>query len=139
MSRSGYSEDCEHVQLWRGAVWRALSGKRGRAFLKEMLAALDALPEKRLIAGSLIEGSKVCAIGSVGLARGIDMRGLNPEDPDAIAATFGIARAMVQEIEFENDDDWGVFTDHRHMAEGFRERQRFERVRAWVVRQLEGP
>lgn len=39
---------------WRGAVASAIRGKRGQAFLREMLAALDAMPEKRLIAGSLV-------------------------------------------------------------------------------------
>jgi hypothetical protein len=138
MSRSGYSDDCEGLELYRGAVASAIRGKRGQAFLKEMLAALDALPEKRLIAGSLIDGSQVCAIGSVGLARGMNhMRWLDPEDPEQIAAAFNIAPALVREVEFENDDDWGVFTDHRRLeSDTERERQRFERVRAWVLRQI---
>ena len=137
MSRSGYSDDCENVAMWRGAVLSAIRGKRGQAFLKEMLAALDALPEKRLIADDLIRDGQPCAIGSVGLARGVDMRWLHPEDPEAIAKVFGIAPALVQEIEFENDDNWGVFTDNRVLAtDTERERQRFERVRAWVVRQI---
>jgi len=47
MSRSGYSDDCDDqwsLICWRGAVKSAIRGKRGQAFLKEMLAALDALP-----------------------------------------------------------------------------------------------
>ena len=39
---------------YRGAVKSAIRGKRGQAFLREMLAALDAMPEKRLSAGALI-------------------------------------------------------------------------------------
>ena len=49
MSRSGYSDDCENLGLWRGAVEKSIKGKRGQAFLKEMLVALDSLPEKKLI------------------------------------------------------------------------------------------
>lgn len=57
MSRSGYTEDCDdNWQLirWRGAVASAIRGKRGQAFLRELLAALDAMPEKRLIADALV-------------------------------------------------------------------------------------
>jgi hypothetical protein len=57
MSRSGYTEECEdnwQTIRWRGAVKSAIRGKRGQAFLREMLAALDAMPEKRLIAGDLV-------------------------------------------------------------------------------------
>lgn len=58
MSRSGYSEDYDgdHWDLirWRGAVASSIRGKRGQAFLREALAALDAMPEKKLITGDLI-------------------------------------------------------------------------------------
>jgi hypothetical protein len=57
MSRSGYCEDMDdqwaHIR-WRGAVTSAIRGRRGQAFLREMLAALDAMPEKRLVAGALV-------------------------------------------------------------------------------------
>jgi len=129
MSRSGYSEECENVELWRGAVWRAIMGKRGQAFLKEMLAAMDAMPVKRLIKDALVGDGDACAIGTVGLARGIDMSKLDPEDPDAIARVFQIAPAMVQEIEFMNDDDFCM--QGRVTPE-----ERFERVRGWILRQI---
>ena len=64
MSRSGYSDDCSgrELNLWRGAVESAIRGKRGQAFLREMLVALDAMPEKRLIAGELVTPTgEVCA------------------------------------------------------------------------------
>lgn len=57
MSRSGYVDDmCDQWALirYRGAVSSAIRGKRGQAFLREMLAALDAMPEKRLISGVLV-------------------------------------------------------------------------------------
>ena len=33
MSRSQYSCDCEHLELYRASVDRALHGKRGQAFV----------------------------------------------------------------------------------------------------------
>lgn len=46
MSRSGYSDDIDNWDLikWRGQVASAIRGKRGQLFLRELLAALDALP-----------------------------------------------------------------------------------------------
>jgi hypothetical protein len=45
MSRSGYSDDLDPLALgrWRGRVASAMRGKRGQAFLREMLAAMDAM------------------------------------------------------------------------------------------------
>jgi hypothetical protein len=133
MSRSGYADDYtdddNSVYLYRGAVESALRGRRGQAFLKEMLAAMDALPEKKLIAHDLEKEGAVCAIGSVGKARGLDMSKLDPEDPETVAATFGIAPAMAREIVFENDDEW--FSTGSETPE-----HRFERVRRWIESKL---
>lgn len=130
MSRSGYSDDCDGWSLicWRGAVASAIGGKRGQAFLREMLAALDALPTKRLIAHELEEDGEVCAIGSVGKARGMQMAEIDPSDNEKIADVFSIAPALVKEIEYENDNDFafGEETPER----------RFARVRAWVAEQI---
>lgn len=107
MSRSGYSDDCDDpwgLIRWRGTVASSIRGKRGQAFLRELVEALDAMPDKRLIPNDLEHAGNVCAIGSVGLMRGVDMTGLDPDEPDQIAATFGIASALVQEIEFLNDE-----------------------------------
>ena len=126
MSRASYDEDIDNWQLikWRGAVKRAIRGKRGQAFLKELAAALDALPVQRLISGELEAGWDVCAIGAVGITRGVDMSSLDPYDYDTIASTFGIAAALAREIEFENDD----VGRHDETPE-----QRFARVRLWVA------
>lgn len=129
MSRSGYSDDWDDGNGWlyRRAVDNALAGRRGQAFLKEMLAALDALPEKKLIEGELEHSGAVCAIGAVGKARGVDMSRLDPEDADGVAAKFGIAPAMAREIVHENDDDlcWRFPTETPE--------QRFDRMRKWIV------
>jgi hypothetical protein len=133
MSRSGYSDGCDGWDLirWRGAVNSAIKGKRGQAFLLELLAALDALPEKRLTSGVLEEHGEVCAIGSVGLMRGIDMGKLDVENSEQIAGAFGIAPALVKEIEFINDDDFSYRDDETP-------EKRFGRVRNWVVARLNG-
>ena len=131
MSRSGYVDDCDEdwqFALCRGKVVRAFKGKRGQAFLKEMLAALDAMPEKRLIAAELetAEGA-VCAIGSVGKARGVDMAKLDPEDAEGVAATFGIAPSMAREIVYVNDEEG---------RRGETPEERFIRIRKWIASEI---
>ncbi len=131
MSRSGYSDDCWGVDLicWRGAVASAIRGKRGQAFLYEMLHAMAALPERKLVSHDLEADGAVCAIGSVGKARGIDMKKLDPEDRDAVAKAFGIAPALAAEIVYMNDEaDWSETPE-----------ERFVRMRNWIEEQLFEP
>ena len=128
MSRSGYGDGCDDnwsLIRWRGAVESSIRGKRGQAFLKEMLAAMDALPERKLIAEELEAGGAVCAIGSVGRVRGIDMTGIDPEDSARVAATFGIAEPLAREIVFMNDEG-GAWNEPAEV--------RFNRMRRWVER-----
>lgn len=133
MSRSGYTEDCdEQINWinWRGAVKSAIRGKRGQAFLYEMLQAMAALPERKLIAGDLEKEGCVCAIGAVGKARGLDMSQLDPEDYNTVAGKFGIAEALAQEIVYLNDEIY-----HRESDE-----DRFERMRKWIESNIfDGP
>jgi len=113
MSRSGYSEDCEDnwaFICWRGAVSSAIRGSRGQAMLREVLAALDAMPEKRLASGSLVttEG-EYCTLGALGAARGMDMTSIDPDDRETVASAFGVAEALAAEIMHLNDehiDEW---------------------------------
>src|SRR5690348_13620283 len=104
MSRSGYTDDCDNVCLWRAAVDSALHGKRGQAFLREMLAALDALPNKRLIVNELVSDGECCALGAVALKRGTDVAAVDTYDPDQLSDVFGIAPAMAAEIMWINDE-----------------------------------
>lgn len=109
MSRAGYSDDWDgdnwELIRWRGAVARSIGGKRGQKLLRELRDALDAMPEKRLIAEDLVnEEGEVCALGCVGRVRGIDMKAIDPEDYDQVASAFGVAPALVREIENENDE-----------------------------------
>ena len=126
MSRSGYSDDNDDnwaLIKWRGQVASAIRGKRGQAFLRELADAMDAMPEKRLISYDLERDGNVCAIGSVGLKRGVDMSKLDPECPKQLAGAFGIAHQLVAEIEFMNDEfEWREETPE----------ERWERMRRWV-------
>lgn len=151
MSRSDYIDDCEQWDLirWRGQVASAIRGKRGQAFLLEMWRAMQALPAHRLTADELeneYDGT-VCAIGSVGKARGVDMSKIDPEDYDAIASAFGIPRQLAQEIMYLNDEfDRGNYVEahgptryHHGRISVFvptTPEKRFERMREWIEANL---
>ena len=125
MSRSGYSDDCENWSLicWRGAVTSALKGKRGQAFLLELREAMEAMPEKRLVADVLEADGQFCTIGVLGAKRGINMEALDPDDREGLAEAFGIAPALAAEIVFMNDEgSWNAETPE----------QRWVRMREWV-------
>lgn len=107
MSRSGYSDDMDdhwaHIR-WRGAVNSAISGKRGQQALREIAAAMDAMPEKRLTTNELEADGEFCTLGVLGQARGVDLKSVDPEDPEAVAELFNLSPAMVREIVYENDE-----------------------------------
>ena len=89
--QSGYTDECDGWELvrWRGAVNSAIRGKRGQAFLNEMVTALDAMQEKRLVSGLLETGTATAArSGAVGLARSMDLTQIDPDDRETVARTF---------------------------------------------------
>lgn len=129
MSRSGYSDDCDDtwgVIRWRGAVKSAIRGRRGQAFLREVLDALDAMQEKRLIAHALVRDGECCTMGAVALARGLEVSSIDPDDREEVASAFGIAEALAAEIAYENDDYWRPETPEA----------RWERMRSWVAKRV---
>lgn len=135
MSRSGYSDDCdESIGLWRGAVARAINGKRGQAFLRELAEAMDAMPEKKLIKDVLESHGCFCTLGVVGASRGIDMTDIDYEDSEEVGKVFGISRAMAAEIEFMNDEmsyyTYGVGYERDT------DEKRWVRMRKWVADQI---
>lgn len=129
MSRCNYSDELDNwdMIMWRGAVTSALRGKRGQEALKELLRALDAMPVKQLISHELVDHGAYCTLGVLGAARGLPLDGLDPEDYDAVAEAFGLAPAMVREIEFYNDDDGGWDESPT---------KRWTRMRRWVAEQI---
>ena len=74
-------------------------------WVEASITALDALPDKALIAEELEQDGYVCAIGSVGKMNGMDLSKLDPENHEQLADAFDISPAMVKEIEFINDDE----------------------------------
>lgn len=129
MGRSGYTESCEGWELirWRGAVTSAIRGKRGQKFLAKLLAALDAMPEKRLIEEELEQDGEVCALGCIGKAAGLDLSTFDPEEHERLGLAFDISPKLIQEIEYINDESGGWPATPE---------KRFEDVRKWVLSQL---
>lgn len=128
MSRHGYSDDCENIAMWRGVIASATRGKRGQAFFRALLEALDAMPDKRLVAHELQtdEGS-VCALGCLGKARGVDLDSVETEDWSKLGELFDIAPQLAQEVMYVNDEDFRG----RHSPE-----ERWHVVRNWAARQI---
>ena len=131
MSRSNYTDDCDDylaLGRYRGVVRSAMRGKRGQALLIALRDALDALPEKRLIADEMVdEDGEVCALGAAG--RHLHVPGIDhfdPEEHELWGKAFNVADCLVREIMYENDEG------------GWREtpEQRWQRMRRWVERNI---
>ncbi len=135
MSRSGYMDDCDNygaLNLYRANVDRTISGKRGQTFLREMAAALDDMPVKELVADDIVrDAAHVCALGSVALARGMDVSALDPADRDSVAGAFGITSMLASEIAYENDERGFVYEGNGRRPETPAER--WTRMRKWVA------
>lgn len=130
MSRSNYDDDFEmnwRGIMYRGSVTSATRGKRGQQFFRDLVAALDAMPEKRLIANELITHGEVCALGALGLQRNVDMAKINADEPDKVGAAFNIAEALAREVVFMNDEA----AYHVETPE-----QRWTRMRQWAASQI---
>jgi hypothetical protein len=142
MSRSGYTDDCDDILAsgrWRGRVASATRGQRGQKLFKDLLAALDAMPEKRLISGKLKEVSRdgmgtkaeFCTLGVLGEKRGHNMLALDPDDTLECAKIFDIAEPLVQEIVYMNDEyfEWD-------QAGKLSPEDRWTKMREWVASQI---
>lgn len=168
MSRSGYTDDNDDPLAhgrWRQAVKRALHGQRGQALLRELVQALDAMPDKRLYPGSFATADgEFCTLGVLGARRGTRMDDLGDEDEcdrELVGQRFGIAPAMAAEIMYLNDeyavDQWKWvdvevcgpmppyhfppygLKNHKRMVRVHNDnhpRERWERMRAWAVENL---
>ncbi len=132
MSRSGYTDDTDDplaLGRWRAQVKSATHGARGQAFLKELATAMDAMPEKRLIAEELVsKDGECCTIGVVCKARGMNVSKVDYEDTYSVGNLVNIAHQLAAEIEYENDEcgPW----------EGETDEQRWTRMRQWVEKQI---
>lgn len=168
MSRSGYTDDNGDPLAygrWRQAVRRALEGRRGQALLRELVAALDAMEDKRLYPGSFATADgEFCALGALAAKRGTKVDDLGDEydcDAEEVARRFGVAHAMAAEIMYLNDEyladcyewkdvefcgpvrphwpDYGRHTRTVRVHNDAHAAQRWERMRAWAVEHLKTP
>jgi len=165
MSRSGYSDDYGDddplaLGRYRAQVMSAIRGKRGQALLRELLVALDAMPDKCLVAGELEADGQFCALGVVGQARGINLASIDTYDVESLGTKFNIAEQLAREIMWVNDEhvsdhrwveieicgpvrqrhpDWGrhrqtVRVPNEHAGE-----ERWQTVRKWVASHIKAP
>lgn len=137
MGRHGYNEDCyeDHLQLgrWRGVIASATRGKRGQAFFRDLVEALDAMPVKELIRGDLEnEEGAVCALGALGRHQGKDLSAIDIEtceedyDWSPLGNVFDVAGPLTQEVMWENDE---YYRDQSPA-------ERWTRMRSWAIDQL---
>jgi len=168
MSRSGYRDydgdgdrdDILAAGRWKAALKSAFSGERGRRFLADLRDAMDAMPVKRLISGELVDSDgEVCAIGSVGVKRGVDMSDMvKPADcsqddwdsdwecdaeerAEQLGGLLDIAPCMAQEVMYQNDECDILRLDATgevlHSWRGQRPpEERWVRMRKWVAKKL---
>lgn len=148
MGRHGYTDDYGDdgplaLGRYRAAVTSAFRGRRGQRFLRELIEALDALPEKKLITGELERDGCVCAFGAVGRKIGLDMSKMTMRDEDSyddpppddfeiidaldLAVMFDVATSMAREIMYENDEGGR----HDETPE-----RRWARIREWARHHL---
>jgi hypothetical protein len=153
MSRSGYIDDDYETQKrqwewirYRGQVASAIRGKRGQKFLRDLVAALDALPVRELEAGAFESSGCYCALGALAHHKGIpipdeirevvfDAYDADAElDANMVGDMFNITGALAREIMFENDLGCGFFfepSDKRKVRE-----ERWQHVRQWAMARI---
>lgn len=167
MSRSGYTDDYGDgdplaMGRWRQAVKRSIEGRRGQALLRELLEALDAMPDKRLYRGSFATADgEFCTLGALGAKRGTKMDDLGDEydcDAELVGQRFGIAPAMAAEIMYMNDEyavddwkwidveicgpirphypEWGKHTKTVRVLNKHAAEERWQQMRKWVASKL---
>lgn len=137
MSRSGYIDDCEPLELgrWRAQVASSIRGKRGQSFLRELADAMDAMPVKELIANNLVNSEGACCtIGVVCKSRGLDVSNVDVTDPESVGNVVGISRQLAAEIEWFNDECPDFRRDPETGEWKWEETpaERWTRMRKWV-------
>lgn len=154
--RIGYSEEEDYpgqFGLWQGNCQRSLKGKAGQAILRELEAALLALPSKRLIAGNLVDAhGEVCAIGALAEHRGEitdDMIGQGEYDMEEVGIALGMPRLVAWKVVEMNDLQFNgtnlLFAEgpYRWPAEQpyvyveVTPEERYERMLKWVREQVQ--
>lgn len=135
--------------LWNANCRRSLKGKAGQRALREFEAALLALPEKRLIHGSLTDDEGgVCAIACYAQHKGVDLTKFDPEDEsDAVGVAAGMPRLVAWTVVALNDIDLDTVWEVAHgplnrwdatykggipLIRDMTPEERYDKVLAWV-------
>ena len=120
MSRSGFHEmeDWDRESILssgrvRGQVASASRGKRGQAFLKTALAALDNMEDKRLSGGTFgVKDGCMCFMTSIATetGRASVFSGVRNRDDDGegvcenLAQAFDVAPVLIKDLVWDNDE-----------------------------------
>lgn len=159
--RIGYSDEEDYpgqFGLWQGNCQRSLKGKAGQAALRELEAALLALPDKRLIAHKVIDAEgDVCAIGALAKYKGRNLL-TEPnvyehgefdgdDEMEEIGMELGMPRLVAWKVVAKNDIEidgryetlpgparW--YGDQPQVYVPVTPEQRYEKMLAWVRSQL---
>lgn len=130
--RIGYSDEEDfpgQFELWQANCQRSLAGAKGQAALKELEAALLALPDKRLIVEQLQdEEGAVCSIGAVVKQRGLSQNDLvsDPDEMEEVGVELGMPRLTAWKIVEMNDIYWDFVTPE----------VRYSKMLTWVQSQI---
>ncbi len=142
--------------LWDANCRRFINGKAGQRALRELEAALLALPEKRLIKDALTDKQGgVCAIACYARYKGVDLSTFDPEDEsDQVGEAGGMPPLVAWQVVALNDITLDVvweLTDgpiERHhgayrggvpLIRDMTPEERYDKVLAWVREKLTGP
>ena len=117
----------------------AIRSKRGQKLLRDLLGALDAMPEKLLIASDFVwPDGKCCALGALGLTRGMDSEYMQSMGVDCLvdfskaARAFAAPPSLIEWIMRENDLGMGAQRMNRSEAQ----KQRWIYMRALVASKI---
>lgn len=133
MSRINYTDEEDfsgQFALWQANCQRSMKGKVGQRELRVLRDALLALPDKRLIHGSLYEGSEVCAVGAYIRHKGIDLEKFDNEYESDEA---GIAAGMPALVA------WAVVAQNDEMFDNCTPEERYVKMLAWVESKFKMP
>ena len=161
--RLNYSDEEDfpgQYELWQANCRRSLRSRAGQRELRELEAALLALPEKRLIHGALQDGTGgMCAIAAYGQRKGVDLSTFDPEyDSDDVGIAGGMPKLVAWKVVERNDvllDDYyvtaegptkpepGWYREHYenrgvHQRMTYTPEERYQKVLAWVREQIVG-
>lgn len=138
--------------LWDANCLRSIKGKVGQRELRELEAALLALPSKRLVQGTLADDDDVCAIGAYAKHKGVDISRFDPEDEsDGVGIAAGMPPLVAWKVVAMNDLHFDTVWEVAHgpiqrghgqyqggipYVRDMTPEERYERMLAWVRKQF---